>query len=94
MHKVPTASEISSIQRLLTVAKGDSTSAEVIAKAILSTWRPDVYAHLDITSLRCLTASQRIDVGVVIAYVVSAGHGLDELGLEPELSAIGRLWGN
>jgi hypothetical protein len=93
MHKAPTASEISSIQRLLTVAKGDSTSAEIIAKALLSTWRPDVFSHLDLISLRCLNDSQRTDIVAVITYVISAGHGLDDIGLEQDLSVIARLWG-
>lgn len=94
MHKAPTASEISAIQRMLLVAKGDGPATEVIAKVLLSTWRPEAYGHLDLFSLRHLSDTQRADVVAVLGYCISAGHGLDDLGLEHDLAAIARLWGS
>lgn len=94
MHQAPTVCEIDAIHRLFLAARGDGAMSEVVAKALLSTWRPEVHGHLNVIALRELSEAQRSDVIVVLGYVISAGHGLDELGLEKDMAAIAKLWGN
>ncbi len=91
-HLAPSSDEFAAIERLLRLARNDTSQARCIADFLLAWWDPQRCGGFDFTTLWELDHQQVHDVLLVSAYLARARHGLQQLGFTTEMEAIQQFW--